>query len=70
VIAESFVLLFQELASSIAFKIAVRLKVGQHERWKRIALEFFVFALLVIPLFFILGWLIIQAVSWIFNNSA
>ena len=64
--AESFFLLVQELASSIAFKIAVRLKVGQHERWKRIALEFCVFALLVIPLFFIFGWLFIQAISWFF----
>lgn len=50
----------------MAFKIAVRLKVGQQERWKRIALEFFVFALLVIPLLCILGWLFIQAVSWLF----
>ena len=65
-IAESFVLLVQELASSIAFKIAVRLKFGQHERWKRIALEFFVFAFLVIPLFFIFGWLFLQAISWLF----
>ena len=65
VITESFVLLVQELVSSIAFKIAVRLKVGQHERWKRMALEFFVFALLVIPLFFIFGWLFLQAVSWL-----
>jgi len=65
VITESFVLLVQELVSSIAFKIAVRLKVGQHEQWKRMALEFFVFALLVIPLFFIFGWLFLQAVSWL-----
>ena len=65
VITESFVLLVQELVSSIAFKIAVRLKVGQHERWKRMVLEFFVFALLVIPLFFIFGWLFLQAVSWL-----
>jgi len=63
--AESIVLLFQELASSIAFKIAARLKVGQHERWKRIALEFFVYALLVIPLFFFIGWLFFQAISWL-----
>lgn len=65
-IGESLFLLVQELASSIAFKIAVRLKVGQHERWKRLALELFVFAFLVIPLFSIFGWLFLQAISWLF----
>ena len=55
VITESFVLLAQELVSSIAFKIATRLKIGQNGRWKLRALEFFVFAFLVISLFFIFG---------------
>lgn len=63
-ILESIGFFIQELASSIAYKIANNINHGKSQGI-RIFIQFLVFTFLLIALLIVLGWLAIQLFSWL-----